>query len=373
MKVAIVRGKYLNKYEMQFYEPLAKRYQITAFGSKTCYHDQLDFPVVKLASPMDLPTFPFKTPILNRLMIDAQYLLGLENQLDGFDIVHTAETYLHFTHQCLQAKKQGQVKKVVATVFENIPFANEGIWGRTGFKKQALAELDHIVAISERSKQALVLEGYPEHKITVINQYIDTKRFKPVKRKSGKSINILFVGRLEIYKGVYEVIWAAKRLLTDKDLKDFKIKFILVGQGNEQKNLSRQIKRMNIGQHISFETTSYENMPKIYQQADIFLAPSRATRHWQEQFSTVLLEAQASGLAIVTTRSGAIEENVGQAALLVQPADFLSLYQAVKKLILTLQLRIQLSKKARARAVSHFDIKLGAKKLDQVYKRVINE
>ena len=47
-KIAIVRGKFLNKYEMQMYEPLVDRYDITAFGSLTSYHDQFTFPVVKL-------------------------------------------------------------------------------------------------------------------------------------------------------------------------------------------------------------------------------------------------------------------------------------------------------------------------------------
>jgi len=370
MKIAIVRGKYLNKYEMQFYEPLTAQYDITAFGSRTCYHDDFRFPVVKLASPMDLPEFPFKMSILNRLMIDAQYLFGLEEKLKGFDIVHCVETYFHLTQQCLRAKRKGYVKKVVATVFENIPFSNEGIWGRKHFKKRALAELDQIIAISERSKQALRLEGYPEEKISVINQHIDTKRFKPARKKPSKKIKILFVGRLELYKGVYEIIFTAKKLLEDPDLSKYSLKFILVGQGREEKRLKRLVKRMKIDHRLEFKTFAYKDMPKIYKKADIFLAPSRATRHWQEQFSTVLLEAQASGLAIATTRSGAIEENIGPAGLLVQPADFMSLYRAVKKLILQPKLCQRLTKKARKRAVDHFDVQAGAKKLNQVYQKL---
>ncbi len=54
MKVAIVRGKFLNKYEMQLYEPLFPRFDITAFGSLTPFQDTFAFPTVKLLSPMDL-------------------------------------------------------------------------------------------------------------------------------------------------------------------------------------------------------------------------------------------------------------------------------------------------------------------------------
>lgn len=372
MKIAVVRGKYLNRFEMQYYEPLAGRHEIVAFGSLKPFHDQFNFPVVKLPSPMDWPNFPYKMPILNRLFIDAQYLRGLENRLRGFDIAHSAETYMHFTWQCLNAKKKGYVKKVIATVFENIPFANEGIWGRKMFKKRAIAELDHIIAISERSREALILEGADPEKITVVNQYIDTKLFKPsLKVQRFNKFNILFVGRLELYKGVYELIFATKKLLSDKDLKNYDLIFTMIGEGSEKKRIMDLESRMGIKDKIIHKTVPYEKMPEEYQKADIFVAPSRATRHWQEQFSTVLLEAQASSLPIVTTLSGAIEENVGVAAMKVQPADFYSLAVGIKKLILNPRLRQDLGKKARERAVKYFDIQIGAKKLDVVYQRFL--
>lgn len=372
MKIAIVRGKHLNKYEMQFYEPLAKKHQLVGFASLKPFQDKFDFPVVKLPSPMDLPDFPYKMPFLNRLFVDAQYLFGLEGKLKGFDIAHCAETYMHFTQQCLEAKRRGLVRKVVATVFENIPFANEGIWGRKAFKERAIRDLDHIVAISERSKEALVLEGADPKKITVINQYINTRVFRPPKNfQFSKKINILFVGRLEIYKGVYEVIFAAKKLLEDKDLNNYDIKFMMVGDGSEKKRLLELERRMEIEDKVFHKSISYEKMPFEYQKADFFVAPSLATRHWREQFSTVLLEAQASGLPIVTTCSGAIPENVGQAALVIPPADFISLYQAIKKLIQNTKLRNELALKARERAEKLFDISIGARKLNEVYEKII--
>jgi hypothetical protein len=172
MKVAVVRGKFLNKYEMQFFEPLADTFDITAFGSLTSFHDDFRFPVVKLPSPMDLPDFPYKMPVLNRLFIDAHYLLGLEGKLKGFDLVHTAETYFRYTQQCLNAKKKGYVKRVIATVLENIPFNNEGIAGRRGYKTRARRELDHIIALTNKTKTALLLEGADTKKITVISHFI---------------------------------------------------------------------------------------------------------------------------------------------------------------------------------------------------------
>jgi glycosyltransferase involved in cell wall biosynthesis len=314
-------------------------------------------------------------PILNRLFVDAQYLFGLEGKLQGFDIVHSAETYMHFTQQCLNAKKKGYVKKVVATVSENIPFANEGIWGRKKFKKRALVEVDHFIAISQRAKEALILEGCAEEKITVMGHHVDTKRFKIQNSKSeirnSKLINILFVGRMEWSKGVYEVIFSAKKLLSDPELKNYSLNFTLIGEGKEKKRILDLERRLGIEKWVIHKVVPYEKMPGEYQKADIFLAPSLITRHWQEQFGMVLIEAMACGLPIVTTLSGAIEEVVGEAAVKVQPGDFYSLTQAIKNFILNPKARLEYGKKARQRAVSYFDIKIGAKKLEEVYRKVL--
>src|SRR5260221_1615598 len=375
MKVAIVRGKFLNRYEMQFFEPLAKKYDITAFSSLTPFHDKFTFPVIKLPSPMDLPEFPYKMPILNRLFVDAQYLFGLEHNLKGFDIVHTAETYYHYTRQALNAKKKGYVKKVVVTVLENIPFNNEGIWGRKESKKRAREELDHIIALTQRTKATLLLEGADEKKITVIGHFIDTKRFYPTtKMNVGKqSVNILFTGRLETYKGVYEILYAAKLLLLDKSLKKYTIHFTFVGMGSEYNHMLFIERLLGISGHITHKEVTYEKMPEEYRNADIFVAPSKASKYWIEQYNTGLLEAQASGIPIVTTMSGGILENVKDAAILIGPNDFYALSQEIKEFILSPKKRLAFSKKARERAVKVHDISIGAKKIAGVYERVMGK
>jgi len=358
MKVAVVRGKFLNKYEMQFFEPLAGKFDITAFGSLTSFHDTFTFPVIKLPSPMDLPDFPYKMSLLNRLFIDAHYLFGLERKLKGFDLVHTAETYFHYTQQCLNAKKKGYVKKVIATVLENIPFNNEGIWGRRAFKARARRELDHIIALTNKTKAALLLEGADTKKITVIGHFIDTKRFSPVRRRIHKNLVILFVGRLEWYKGVFDFIDAATKLRHDSALHAYQLTFRMVGDGREKSRIPDWIEKYSVG---------YRQMPSVYNDADIFIAPSKPTPTYEEQYCTALLEAQACGLPIVTTRSGGIPENIGDAGILVPPGDVSAIAQALKSYILSPKKRLAYGAAARRRAVSVHDARIGAKKLAALY------
>lgn len=378
-KVAIVRGKFLNRYEMQFFEPLTDRYELTAFGSMTPYHDRFAFPVVTLPSPMDIPDVPYKMPILNRLFVDAQYLYGLEAKLQGFDLVHTAETYFRYTQQCLNAKKRGYVGKVIATVLENIPHNNEGIHGRKGYKARARRELDHMIALTHKTKDALLQEGADPEKITVIPHFIDTKRFVPArvqnnmgKIKPLKSLTILFVGRLEQYKGVLDLLDATEKLSHDNSLSGYTLHCVFVGSGNQLQNM--RLKERKIGKiwHFRHESATYDEMPAIYRDADIFVAPSRPTSTWEEQYCTALLEAQAAGLPIVTTRTGGIPENVGNAAEIVEPGDTRALAEKIKEFALSPAKRQTYAARARKRATAVHDISIGAEKLSALYERVLN-
>jgi alpha-maltose-1-phosphate synthase len=375
LKIAIVRGAFLNKYEMQFYEPLIDEFDITAFASQKPFHDNFKFPVVKLPCPMDLPDFPYKMPILNRLFTDAHYLPGLEDKLKGFDLVHSAETYYRYTQQSLNAKRKGYVKKVVATVLENISFNNEGIWGRKAFKKRSRKELDAIIALTNKTKDVLLTEGADPKKITVISHFIDTKRFTPDSKRSQLTnknrFTILFCGRLEIYKGVFDILEAAKILKSDADLKKFSISFRFVGSGSQMPAMLQFEKENGLDRIVSHTQVLYSQMPEIYRQADIYAAPSIATKTWEEQYNTSLLEAQAAGLPIVTTNSGGIPENVGDAALVVPPGDVFALAGGIKRLIIEGKFRSGLAKKARARAVTVHDIKIGAGKLRNLYRKIM--
>lgn len=374
MKIALVRGAFLNQYEGQIYYPLALRHEITGFSSLHPIHDSFPFKVEKLLSPIDIDfgyLSHIKMPILNRVFVDAHLLIGLEQRLRGFDIAHCAETYYQYTQQCLAAKRMGNVKKVVSTVFENIPFNNETIWGRRNFKRKSIEGVDHFIAISERAAASLVLEGCNPKKITVIGQHIDTKIFYPIiNRTSSSNVNVLFVGRLEFYKGVYDLLFAAKRLSEDVELADYKLKFTFVGFGTEEKGMHDMVARLGIGKIVIFKAAKYSEMPKIYQGADIFVAPSRETRTFQEQFGTVLLEAQASGLPIVTTASGGIPETVGDAAMLSNPGDFYSISISIKKFILNKRLRHSYGRKARFRAL-RFDILGGSRKIESIYESTL--
>ncbi|MBL7159892.1 glycosyltransferase family 4 protein [Candidatus Microgenomates bacterium] len=392
MKVAVVRGAFLNQFEMQNFALMAKKHQLTAFSSLKPINDQVGFPVIKLLSPMDLlsiiPIHQGKRiarGFLNRTFIDAHYLLELEKKLQGFDIVHCAETYYHFTQQCLNAKKKGFVKKVVSTVWENIAFNNEGIWGRKKFKRRAIEEIDHFIAVSQGAYKSLISEGCQKEKITIIPVGIDLEKFKAQSEKlkvkdKDRQIIILFVGRLEKEKGIKELLETFKQstIINQQPAStrplvgrvEATIKLRIIGDGSLKNWIKEWIVKNQQESNVVIEQHSYQEMPQIYQEADIFILPSKKTKTWQEQFGMVLIEAMASFLPIIATRSGAIPEVVGDCGILVDEASVGQLSQALKRLVKDKFLRTKLGKIGRARAEKYFDSQKIAKKIEKVYENL---
>lgn len=358
MKISIIRGAFLNPFELQNYSPLKDKFDIAAISSKHPISSTIDLPVIKLWSLTDLPNFPFKFPILNRIFVDAQRLYGLEKVINNSDIVHVAETYYGYTHQVVLAKRRGLVRHVISTVWEVIPFNNEGIRGRKEYKRLAYESVDRFLAVTEKAKQSLIKEGVKPEKISVVNMGIDIKKFKPEKiKKESADINILCVARLVPEKGITDLLEAFLEIRK----KNPKIKLTYVGSGPLKKDL--------IGfKNIYVKSVPYQKINKEYQKADIFCLPSRETKTWAEQYGMCLIEAMASGLPIVTTTSGAIPEVCGEAALISHHSNVDELKSNLEKLINNLDLRQHLSQIARQRARSNYDSKKISKQIAKIYR-----
>ncbi|MBI3282666.1 glycosyltransferase family 4 protein [Candidatus Curtissbacteria bacterium] len=361
VKISIVRGAFLNPFELQNYYPLVGKYNIRAVSSLHPISEDIKIPLTKLSSPTDLPDFPFKMPILNRLFIDAHYLFGLEKAIAGSDIVHVAETYYHYTIQAIKAKQKGLVKKVVSTVWEVIPFNNEGIRGRKEFKKLAYEYVDHFLAVTNLARKALLEEGVNDGKISVIPMGVDLARFRPAHRES-REINIICISRLVEEKGVGELVKAFLRLRE----KNNNLKLTLVGDGPLKNNF------LNIP-GVEIKKVPYGRIHLEYQNADIFCLPSKTTKYWQEQYGMALVEAIACGLPIITTKTGAIGEVCADAAIYSKQGDVNDLKSKLERLIGNKETRLALSKKAGKRALAVFDHRETAKKLDTLYQKVLWE
>lgn len=382
-KVAMLRGSNLNKWEMQNYEPLIRAYDITAFTSKNSAFDtgSINFPVVKVQSLYDkfamLPIY--RDHILRRG--GRKYFPRLERRINGFDIIHTAETHNEYSLQAINSKKQNKNQKVIVTVWENIPFFNEEDGRKRKIKDIVRKNADGFIAITERAKYALMLEGVPANKIDVLLMGIDINSFKPAKKNTSimkhlglkeGDFTILSIGRLDYEKGFANAILATKLLI--ERTRNRNIKLLIVGNGPEEDNLRSLTKKLGLEANIVFKPGfPYKDIPDVHNLADVFMLLSIPTPGWQEQFGMVYIEAMACGKPVIGTLSGSIPEVISDGGILVQPSDILTAYEALLSLYNDKKARSQLGQKARARAERTFDSAKVSQKIKDIYDKLLRQ
>jgi glycosyltransferase involved in cell wall biosynthesis/ubiquinone/menaquinone biosynthesis C-methylase UbiE len=364
-RVAIVRGPNLNPWEMQNYEMLSESFDLTAYTTTSPNFDVsgIRLPVVKVPSHPGHPG----------------YMQGLEDALRDEDLIYSADTTWMFSYQAARVREKSG-KKLVCLQWENIPFAYEEREMMKALKAAVRAGADHFIAVTERAREALVLEGVDPRRITIVPMGIDTGRFRPdaalrdICRKglgiSPGEIVVLFTGRMVWEKGVYDFVHAAK--LVKAEPGGVPVRYVMVGKGPEREAVMARAREIGLGNSFLFiENHSYDRMRDLYNAADLFVLPSISTRTWKEQFGMVLVEAMACGTPVVTTFSGSIPEVVGDAGILVPSDDPGELAGAIAALCLSEDLRRGLGRKGRARAVARFDAKVVAKQVAEVFRKVL--
>jgi glycosyltransferase involved in cell wall biosynthesis len=144
---------------------------------------------------------------------------------------------------------------------------------------------------------------------------VDVDRFKSEARLSPSgSLRVGFVGRLIHHKGVDVLLGAVAR--------DSRLVVDVFGTGPELDSLVDLSEVLGIANRVTFHGHVDEDaIPGVYRNIDVLAVPSVPTPGWIEQFGRVVVEAQASGVPVVASASGALPDVVGQDGLLVPPGS----------------------------------------------------
>jgi alpha-maltose-1-phosphate synthase len=375
-RIALVRGPNLNSWEMQNFAPLQGEFELVGICSRGNNFDlkEIPFPVRQLWS-----WGQFLRPRIVRRGIEAvagdyHDLQGLKSALSGFDIVHTPESMYYCSYQAAQAKRECGYKLVV-TVWENIPF-NYNAPATRRLKETVFREADLFLAVTQRAKDVLILEGAPAEKVTVQMPGIDINHFRPQPRDGdllrrfgceNTDIIVLFVANLYREKGVFDLLYAFKKSLLN-GASSQSVKLFFGGAGPQASRLQEAVIHLGLEKHVRLiGSHPYSRMPSIHNLADIFVLPSQPADRWQEQFGYVLVESMACGKPVVTTQSGSIPEVVGDAGTVVPPNDYIALAQAITTLLQSEGLRRELGARGRQRAENTFDVAKVAQQLRHHY------
>lgn len=118
---------------------------------------------------------------------------------------------------------------------------------------------------------------------------------------------IVYSGRLTSEKGILQLIRAIKQINKNKVIKLLIIGASAYGQDKHPTAFIEQLVKESeaIKDMVVFTGyIDYQQMPSYLKMADIAVIPSM----WEEPFGLTVIEAMASGLPLITTRSGGIPE-----------------------------------------------------------------
>jgi glycosyltransferase involved in cell wall biosynthesis len=387
MKIALVRGPSLTRWELQSFEALGPADQLDAFitsGSSVPKDLPPQVGVRSLFWPGQWagsihPRAAWLFNGLSSRLLGVSYRMsGLEKALRGYDIIHSLETHNTFSLQAARAKVNHR-SRLVVTVWETIAGRGESHPYRTAGKRFVTRHADAFLAVTERTRRMLLAEGVDDARIRVIPMGIDLSHFVPRKpdperwREWGKQegeLVVLCIARLVEEKGTFDLLKAVCRLKVERP--ELKIRLVLAGSGPKKQEWQAWVARARLSNAVVFAGQyPYEAIPSLMASADAFALASVPTPAWEEQFGYVLVEAMASGLPIVTTESGAIPEVVGDAARLAPPRNSTALAAALAEVLTDKALRSRLRDKGIIRASQRYDGRVVCRKILDLYQSLL--
>ncbi|WP_406944932.1 glycosyltransferase [Halobacillus sp. SY10] len=316
--------------------------------------------LIKVLFDLEIISFKSKLKTIHRLV-------KLKNKLEEIDVMHC-----HFgdiANDFIQLKKIYKFPLIVSFHGNDVLQAlkkNKSIY-RNVFKYATV-----ITANSNYTASVLKKYGCPENKIEILPMGIETKNFefKPRKLK-GTQINITSVGRMVEKKGYEYGIKAMKQVV-----KQFpEVHYTIAGDGPLRAELEELITENNLDENITLlGNVTHENIKAILNDTHIFLFPSVTAGNGDEEGQgVVLLEAQASGIPIISTFHDGIPESVieGESAFLAPERDEFYLANKIEKCIDLNESWIRMGEAGRKHVENKFEMNKLGSELSEVYKKSI--
>lgn len=198
--------------------------------------------------------------------------------------------------------------------------------------RKACKNADRIIAVSECTKRDVMRYfRIPESKIEVVYQGCDSIFGQRVGSEKKEAVRakyqlperyILNVGSIEERKNVLLAVQALQQLPREVHL-------VIVGRLTPYvERIERFVANNELSSRVHIiSSVPFEDLPAIYQSAEIFVYPSRF-----EGFGIPIVEALCSGVPVVAAIGSCLEEAGGSDSIYVHPDDVVGLVNAFKRI-----------------------------------------
>lgn len=196
--------------------------------------------------------------------------------------------------------------------------------------RYTLQKAQAVIAVSRPMVDCLIALGASPHIVHHVPNGVDRNVFAPRNQKAareslGWSLNhelLLFVGRLEREKGLFELLDAYRQVRSPADKP---ISLVIVGEGSQQNRLAERTR--DLPDVVFTGARRPDEIASFLAAADLLVLPS-----WAEGTPNVVLEALAAGRPVVASLVGGIPDMVcpGKNGLLIPPHDVPALVNALQ-------------------------------------------
>jgi sugar transferase (PEP-CTERM/EpsH1 system associated) len=246
-------------------------------------------------------------------------------------------------------------------------------WRRIVFRRLAFELADRVVCVSHQLRGIHSRRtGFPQHKMTVIHNGVDTKRYYPnpaIRTQIREELKIPendfcigCVGNLtpvKDYMTVFNAIEKVAKVCTDWRL-------VIIGKGPELPKLQHWLStHAELRSRVAFLGLS-ERVPEMLNAMDMYVLSSIT-----EGISNSLLEAMATSLPVTVTCTGGNPEVVVEShGLLFPVGDFSTLAEHILLLRSRTDLRSKFGNSALKRVREFFSLDTMARRYEEVYESV---
>lgn len=292
---------------------------------------------------------------------------------ENIDIYHGLSHEIPFGIENTHIKKLVTIHDLIYKFFpRDFPLLDKKVYDIKW--KNACKYADAIIATSEATKIDIVnFFDVPSYKIHVVyqtcSQIFDTKLGfqinKPILQKySLPESYILFVGSITDRKNIENLVYAYHAVAND-----IKIPLVIVGNGREHlQRIKDYCNKYSLHEKIIILTTvSNIELPSLYEQAQMFVYPSK-----YEGFGIPIIEAFKKEVPVITSNTSCMPEIAGDAALFIEPHKVDSISNALLQLYSNQDLQQNLIQLGKQRALN-FSQDNFALKTHEVYASVLKK
>jgi len=283
-----------------------------------------------------------------------------------FDLIH-AFFGIPCGYIAMKLKNKFKIPYIVSLRGSDVPFYNKRFYwlDKLIFKrlsKKIWKKAERVVTNSSDLKN-LAQKASPNQEIDIIYNGINTEEFFPkqITKEKEDEIKIVSTSRLIARKGIEYLLKGFLKF--NKEYKNSKL--VLVGDGDLREELENVVLKEGVTNSVDFlGAIFHDKISEIYRDSDVFVLPSL-----NEGMSNSLLEAIASGLAILSTDTGGAKELIKDCGKIIKKENSEDIFNKLKELKENPQQLEEMKKNARRKAES-MSWERVAEKYKEIYENI---